>query len=47
MHFVIMLFQSCMIFLLQRNMKGDILKNIRVQTTLDPADFHCKDKKEK
>ncbi len=33
-------------FLLQ-NTTGDILKNIKVQRTLDPIDFQCMDKKKK
>ncbi len=40
-----MLFQTCISFFPLWNIKGDILKNFWVQTTLDPICFQCIDKK--
>lgn len=40
-----MSFQSCMTYFLLRNKIEDILKNIGSQTTLEPIDLHCVDKK--
>ena len=38
-----MSFQTCMTFFLHWNTEEDILKNIGIQTTLDPIDFKCMD----